>query len=221
MYLTGRILLLTLLLAPLMAWVTSTGFFTVYNPEAAPPGQAFYLFSKLFALYAMFALWYQLITTLVKRLQLSSFVPLFPRWSYDSHRIIGSITLGLSLAHFFLFFVAVTIRKQQIAFDLFIPILDHGYYRTGVSIGLMALAGLTIVPLAAHFRNCWPTQWRWLHRMAYGAFIAGAIHGLMIGSESRTGAFWGVYLFYFGSVVALLFYYLADRLRPQREGVQM
>lgn len=221
MYLTGRILLLMLLLAPLMAWVSSTGFFTVYNPEVAPPGQTFYLFSKLFALYAMFTLWYQLITSLVKRLELSGFMSLLPKWSYDYHRIIGSITLGLSLAHFLLFFVAVTIRKQQIAFDLFIPIFDHGYYRTGVSIGLMALAGLVIVPFAAHLRNFWPSHWRRLHRMAYGVFIAGAIHGLMIGSESRTGVFWGVYLFYFGSVVALLFYYLIDQIRHQREGMRV
>jgi len=136
---------------------------------------------------------------------------LLPPWTINVHRFLGVMTLMMAWAHFLLFFTAVSLRKDAIAYDLLLPELNKGYYFIGVSLGWFALVSLNLVALAGILRNRTGGIWTRIHRLSLAVFLATLVHAQMIGSEAKGGLWMTVQL----PLAALLILALARRLvRP-------
>ena len=93
----------------------------------------------------------------------------------------------------------------QIAADL----VKRPYIIAGFA-GLLMLLPLAITSTDGMVRRLGAQAWRRLHRLAYPAILAGAVHFLMIGKVWTTEA-----LIYLGLVTALLALRLIPRRKPR------
>lgn len=183
----------TLLCIPAVTWLSVTGnpLGDLYNE--LPPGQLLYRFSKLAGLYAVMLLWMQVMYGLLKTLPRVQGI--LPIWSVSLHRGLGLSVLVLALLHFGLFVIAVSLRKQAVAWNLFLPDFSQGFYTSVVSVGWCALLVLLIVAIVGLLRNKLSGPWLKLHRLALLVLWAGMVHGLLIGTDTSTGLWKGVLMF--------------------------
>jgi len=190
-----RFLASGIFILPLLLWLYQTGSPLIYFTDAAPAGQLPYVLSKLFALYALAFIHFQVIAVLLAKLGNR-----FPR---GAHFALGFLILILSASHFLLFVSAASLRQGGIAWSLFT--FDFGdFYHTYLSVGLISLLLLALVVLLGALRSRFRTPiFRVAHRL-YFAVIGGVyLHSLSVGSEVQS--FWGaVYFAMLGFIVVTL-----------------
>lgn len=177
---------------PFVTWLIATNGAWAYLSHTLPAGQAAYVFSKLFGLLAIVLLWLQIMVALAKR---SPALRGFVRLSVTGHALLGCATVATLITHAVLFIIASTLRTHHLALDLLVPNFTHGFYRSFVSFGVIALWISLIVLLAGWRRTRAARPWRWVHRLAFVVFAAGFLHGIVIGSETRFGFMTYVYAF--------------------------
>ncbi len=187
-----------LLLLPTLQWQYSSDAISyLKHPELLPAGQVPYVFSKLFALYAIFFIWFQCIATLLKN-QLARLH--IWRWQLFRHQILAALIISLSALHVGCFFLAVAVRNGEPNWAL-LTVDFSDYYRGAISVGLLALLFLSVGVVFAVFRNQLQRHWRWLHRCVLGAVVLGLIHSWLIGTETRGGINGYVYIAMFVSLI--------------------
>lgn len=180
------VLTLFSLIAPLYIWLQTAGSLQDYWTMQLPPGQVFFIFSKLFALYALQFLWLQFVLALLK-LDKRSSMP------HSVHTVLGSLTVISILTHIGLFITAVAIRAEHFPVALLLPRFTSGFYNTAVSLGLIGIwmiliafvAGMMVRHLTRYMNASRSAVLRWLHRLVYLALLCSVLHGFLIGSETR------------------------------------
>lgn len=176
---------------PLASWYHSIGGLSTYFHYDLPPGQVPYILMKLAGLYLFALLWLQVLLGVLKGDTLSRY--LIPQWSLDNHRWLGIATLILAWSHFLLFFIAVSLRKEDIAYGLLLPQFDKGIYFIAVSLGWFALIGMTFVAFIGHLRRKSAGIWVYAHRLSFVVFGLALIHAQMVGSEAQSDAWFYVH----------------------------
>ncbi|HET9644803.1 MAG TPA: hypothetical protein VFP68_15950 [Burkholderiaceae bacterium] len=184
----------TLLLigAPLQTWLMLGGDMTEYLTFDTLPGQAIYVISKVFALYAVELAWLQCMLGLLRGDLLHKAGMQAKDWR-RLHSAAGYWVLAAVLAHVVLFVVATSMRNRSPAIDLLLP-WGKGVYRTWVAFGAAALWLLVIAVVVRLMGG--PSVVRWkngLHRLALLAIILVGVHSLTVGTESRSGSMLIVY----------------------------
>lgn len=172
-------------LMPLIIWMQSIENLSDYFGYSLPPGQLAYIFSKLMGLYALSLLSLQIVVGLL--------LPKTGRRHF--HQYLGLCSLAALLIHASLFVCAASLRSGHLALHLFLPKLFATYYEFGVSMGVIGFWVILIVVVAGVCRLSGFKSWRWLHYLAFPAFIVIYTHGLLIGSDTRiliTNLFYGV-----------------------------
>jgi DMSO/TMAO reductase YedYZ heme-binding membrane subunit len=187
----SRFAWLIIFLLPLLLW-RSTSDVISYFRYGAPSGQIWYVFSKLFALYAVLMLWYQSLNTLLKETRFSN---LFPRWNFLHHRILGSLTFLTIFLHIACFIIAVSLRKETIAWSLLLPDFSD-FYHTSITIGLFAFLISLVALTAAVLRKHLPVKWKKMHRGMLLVVALGLGHGYLIGTETR----YSIYEWFYGMI---------------------
>lgn len=177
---------------PLGVWLASAGNPLAYFSAAVPPGQTFYVFSKLFGLLAIVMLWFQGMAALAKN---APVLRGFPRLSRRAHVALGVASVTAVVLHVSWFVIASSIRTQHVALDLLLPTFSHGHYRMMVGVGAIAFWLLALALLGGWRRLKGSQGARWLHRLVLGAMCAGFVHGMTVGSETRFGLMTYVYAF--------------------------
>ncbi|ODS24270.1 hypothetical protein AB835_04385 [Candidatus Endobugula sertula] len=168
-----------------------------YFRYGAPTGQIWYVFSKLFGLYAVLLLWYQAVSTLLITTSLTTF---FPQWTFLQHRIVGSLTLLVVMIHIACFVTAVSLRKDTVAWNLLLPDF-RDFYHTAITIGLCSFFVMLVAIGTALLRKRFPAMWKKIHRNMVIVISAGLVHGYLIGTETRYGLY---EIFYCALMVTLL-----------------
>lgn len=173
----------TPLLVVLVAWSQSVDPLPSYFEPEVPRGQVLYLFSKFAGLLGITLLWIQSLYGLLgARLRMSLGIDR----GASFHRTFGALVLITLLLHWALFISGVTARTGHFPWQYVIPSFTHGFYRACVSVGICAFA---LVVLGASFaigRSLLRSAWRWGHWLATAGLAAASVHGLLIGSESRS-----------------------------------
>lgn len=202
------------LMIPVIVWLVATHGPVPYFTHQVPPGQRFYILSKLCALLGLTLLWLQSMTALARfSPALRGFFSL-PRLQ---HVLLGATTLILVGAHVGLFIAASTLRTGHLALPLLLPKFDQGFYASGISIGAIAVWLLLLVAIAGMMRARGHQWARWIHRISFAVFGLGFLHGIFIGSETRFGLMKYVYAFIGLSLAtALLSWILAEVRRGSR-----
>lgn len=206
------------LLIPVLVWLISTHGPIAYFLHEVPPGQRFYILSKLFGLLALTLFWLQCMAALAR------FAPAlrgFLSLSRRRHAYIGSITAVLVLLHVAAFITAATLRTGHLALPLLAPKFDQGFYNSFVSIGVIAFWGLVAVIIAGIMRARGREVWRWVNRLSLVVCALGFRHGIMIGSETRFGLMKYVYAFIGLSLATAVvsWIWMLVRARVRRAGV--
>ncbi len=204
-----RFLVSGIIILPLLLWLYQTGSPLIYLTDHAPAGQLPYVLSKLFALYALAFIHYQVIAVLLAKLG--------NHFSRGVHFAIGSMILFLSLSHFLLFVTAASLRQGGMAWSLFT--FDFGdFYHTYLSVGLISLLLLAIVVLLGALRSRFRgPAFRVAHRL-YFLVIGGVyLHSLSVGSEVQS--VWGLlYFVTLSSIVLTLSMLVLIRSRREMAG---
>lgn len=188
---------------PLATWSLSVGNLGEYFAFQVPPGQLLYLASKLSALAGLVLISVQLA------FGLSGLVtprPANAAAAFPLHRALGITTLLVVLAHALLFVVAASLRNQNVMLGYLWPDFSHGYYRSMVSIGAIALIGVLVTVFAGVLRWQRKRLGQWLHWVSVPTYVLIWIHSLTIGSESRMGLMPYVYGLLALLVATALFY---------------
>lgn len=180
-------------LSPLLVWsLTVPDPWRYLRIEAVPPGQSLYVVAKLMGLFALCLFWLQCVLALARR------APLwmgFPNSDHRLHLRLGVATLVLILLHVGLFVVAASLRTGHVAWDLLFPSVGHGYYRTSVGLGAVALWLCLLAVCAGRRVAKGHARWKPVHMLWPLVFAFVFIHAIAIGTESRYGAMRYVVLF--------------------------
>jgi sulfoxide reductase heme-binding subunit YedZ len=121
-------------------------------------------------------------------------------------RALGMLGFWYVLVHFAVWIgLDMGFYWPQIAGDL----VKRPYVIVGFA-GLLMLLPLAVTSTDGMVRRLGGQAWRRLHRLAYPAILAGAVHFLMIGKVWTTEA-----LIYLGLVILLLALRLIPRRRPR------
>lgn len=177
---------------PLALWNFTTDVVS-YFLYGAPIGQIWYIFSKLFGLYAALLLWYQAVSTLLKNTHYSA---VFPQWTFLRHRVLGSLTFLTIVMHIICFVIAVSLRKESIAWGLLLPDF-RDFYHSAITIGLFGFLVTLVAIAAAMLRGRFPRFWKLVHRGMIIAVSLGLVHGYLIGTETR----YGLYELFYGALI--------------------
>ncbi len=160
----------------------------------APVGQGIFRYSRLFGLLAFCLVVVQLLFTLIAS------VGLFPKRSNrltQLHVIFGGALLAVVFLHVVLFITGSTLRTGSWSWHSLSIDFNSGYYRSAVSIGLLALCGLVFLMASGWIRlrptqkvakgqaQLWPVV---IHRVvSLLVTVAIVYHSFSIGSETRNG----------------------------------
>lgn len=173
-------------LSPLLVWSL-----TVPDPgrylriEGLPPGQPLYVVAKLMGLFALCLFWLQCVLALARRAPL---LHGFPSSDHRLHVRLGLATLVLILLHVGLFVVAASLRTGHVAWDLLLPSVGHGYYRTSIGLGAVALWLCLLAIYAGRRVANGNRRWKPIHMLWPLVFALVFLHAIAIGTESRYGA---------------------------------
>ena len=188
-----------IIVLPILIWLENSAVLHDLRYGAAF-SQLLYALSKLTALYAIIALWLQLVITLNKTTSLKSFLPVR---LYQSHRVLGWLAFGLTSLHITLFVTAVSIRKQTLTINL-LGLDFSDYYHTGISIGAIAfwsmLIGVASIAASYYWLKSRVRNLVLLHRLVILAVILAFVHSYMIGTETRQGFYLYYYHFLFATI---------------------
>lgn len=203
------------LMIPVAVWLIATHGPVPYFTHHVPPGQRFYILSKLCGLLALTLFWLQGMTALARfSPALRGFFSL-PRLQ---HILLGVTTFVLAAAHVGLFITASSLRTQHLALPLLLPKFDQGFYTSFVSLGAIAAWLLVLVIIAGVMRARGQAWARWIHRISFVVFGLGFLHGIVIGSETRFGLMKYVYAFIGLSLAVALISWMLAGLRQGLRG---
>lgn len=180
----------TALIVPAALWASTLGNPLIYLHHDVPPGQALYVISKLFGLLALSLFWFQALAALARGVPQLGFLQL----GRETHRRLGLTLFALALAHACLFFAAASLRSGHLALGLLTLRFDNGFFAFYTTLGLIALL-LFPLGIAAGFLRARFSSLRWLHRVWAVAFVLVFLHGMNIGTETRLGLMFYVYVF--------------------------
>lgn len=184
----GRVVWIIILTLP-WAWWYSTTEVVGYAVYGAPSGQLWYVFSKLFGLYAAVLLWLQVLCGLLKPTPYAAWLPL---WARSRHAILGGLTALIIASHIGSFVTAVSLRKNTVEWPLLLPNFSD-FYHASITVGLTAFFLLLVAITAALLRRRMSHVWRWVHRLMLGVVALGLLHGFLIGTETRDGFYTAFY----------------------------
>jgi hypothetical protein len=179
----AQVLTIILLSIPGVTWISSVGDITAYWQYEVPAGQILYLLSKLAGLYAFVVFWMQLMYGLLgaharERLRVEL--------GNEFHRKLGAIVCVLIVAHVALFISGVTVRTHHFASQYLTVSFSSGYYRSIISLGIIAALLVVVGVAAALVRHVFHRGWKFGHWALLLAFGLAFFHSISIGSESRT-----------------------------------
>ncbi len=180
-----------LLTTPVVLWYDGLSTLTAGLLDDAPPGQTFYVLSKLMGLLAITLAGIQLLVGYT----LSSI-------TQRLHIVLGTGLLVCALSHWLCFSMAGYQRTESFPWHLLQPWTDGAYYHTGILFGALALWMLLVIVLSgvgSLRRYVWAKA---LHRMGVGVFVFALVHAWMIGSEA-TGLWGKVFLMLLTGLVML------------------
>jgi len=189
--------------APVFIWMQSIEDISIYIDYETPPGQVYYVLSKLAGLYAVFLLWLQVVLAVVNG---TPFGARFSFWNVKFHRNLGLVTFGCILLHTALFVIAVSLRKAHFAYEILLPNFSHGFYGYAVTLGVFAIYGLVVVVIAGYLRKRGIKNTKWLHRISVVALILTLTHCLLIGTETRYSLMIAIYTTMVGTLITALYY---------------
>lgn len=207
---TLSLLLLVLLILPGIVWWQSVGNIRIYFEYEMPPGQIYYIFSKLIGMYAIFLLWLQVIMALAKDTAIGTKLTF---WNVRFHRNFGITAFSTLLLHAALFIVAVSIRKDHFAYGLFIPDFNGGFYTLSVTFGLLAFYALILVVITGFIRNATRGKAKWIHRISMLALILTLLHCLLIGTETRHPLMLSIYILMTLTLFAAVYYRITFKVK--------
>ena len=205
------IFFILLLLLSIPAWQWGTDIVLPRNlyEYQLPPGQWYYLLSKLFAQYAYVFLTAQVI--------LGSALAVFNNKSWltvNLHRGIGICTLSTLFLHVGFFAYAVWLRSDHFPSMLFTLRFDQGYYNFFISIGVIAAGLLIIIAILGLARNSIPSYlFHYGHRLAWPAWLGGIWHSFAIGTETKGGIIWSLFYVMGVLLVGLVVIYRVFKMR--------
>jgi predicted ferric reductase len=204
-------------LSPVVAWFASVNDPFAYFRTGLPAGQQMYLIAKLFGLLAFFLFWLQAMLALARR---APILAGFPCSDPRLHKVLGIVSALLILVHVGLFVAAASTRSDRIAWDLLWPDFTHGYYRTHIDLGAVALWMTPLMLFAGWRLSRGRRAWKAVHMMWPVAFVLMFLHAYGIGTESRFGAMRYIVLFVAASLAIALFYRLLRRNRKPADSTQ-
>lgn len=189
------------LMLPVFMWLKYTGNPVDYLGYVLPPGQALYIFAKLCALLGLSVFMVQIILGVARKV---SFLQEYSV-SIRAHQWMGLSALLLISLHVLLFTTATSLRAGHLNWPILLPDFTHGYYRSMVSIGAIALFLLLVSVLCGWFLRQPKTKYRsWLkaaHMLVFLSMILSFIHAFSIGTETRS---WGMIFLLSSMSLALL-----------------
>lgn len=193
---------------PLWLWFNQTGSLAPYFDGSAPPGQWLYVLSKLLGMVALSGMAWQVIIMLMSKMS-----PFPAGWTRVIHPLAGSLILMAALAHFLLFFFAVTARQGSPAWGLLLP-NTKDFYHTHLTFGLVGLWLLCLVVVTGLLRKVgFFNAARSLHKVYWLVIGLIYLHALAVGSESQSMV--GL-LYYLGLGGALILALLITRFLGKR-----
>jgi hypothetical protein len=164
-----------------LVWWISMGHLHQDGRHFAPAGQALFLYAKLTGLAALALLLLQWLYAVWKPL-----LPATWQLSPAGHRYWGGLLALSIMAHVSLFFTAVWLRQQYLPWALLVPDFSQGYYKTGLSLGVLALIGLMVTLYLGIDLALRPgIRVRNWHRRATLLLTPALLHGAMMGSEAE------------------------------------
>ncbi|MBV1874063.1 MAG: hypothetical protein KUG80_04750 [Gammaproteobacteria bacterium] len=200
-----------LLSVPCWLWYQGTGDLSLYFLPSVPSGQWLYVLSKLVGMLALTCIAWQVIVTLLIKLQWLPIDCLDRKWFGTPHRAMGVLIVALMFTHVLLFFSAMSLRQGELAWSLWLPNFSD-FYHTHLSFGLIAMALMCVVAASGRIRSRRNSILaNKFHRLYWVAISLIYFHGLAVGSESQSPA--GL-LFYLGMGVVSLFLAFVFVLRP-------
>jgi len=166
-------------LLPLSVWTNNTDGLQRLFDIHEPPGQSWYLLSRLFGVLALSTACWQFVVGLSRKYP----QPIFKQHAAQRrvHASLGVITFVLFWSHALCFVSAVSIRKSQLAYNLMLPNLVD-YYHTVISIGWLALLVVTIAVLARVLKVKNKHLW---HKIVYAVMPLAIVHSILVGSDTR------------------------------------
>lgn len=190
-----ELLALVIVAAAVATWMNSVLTFDS-GRWSEPPGQGFYLLSKLFGLLAVAAIWWQVLAAILNH-------PTISPERLRGHRSMGAVLMLTALLHYGFFVSAVYLRNETFPYELLYPVFDN-YFKVSLSAGWFAFISLILTFAVALFRKRLGSVWRLAHRLAYLAVILGVLHGFMIGTETGYGLFAYIYYLLIATIVVAL-----------------
>jgi predicted ferric reductase len=175
-----------IVLSPVLVWLA-----TVPDPmrylrvEGLPAGQSLYVIAKLMGLLAICLFWLQCVLALARHAPVFAGMPSSDR---RLHVRLGLVTLTLILLHVGLFVTAASLRTGHVAWDLLLPSVGYGYYRTSVGLGAVALWTCLVAIFAGRRVTRGQRNWKPIHMLWPLVFGLVFVHAINIGTESRYGA---------------------------------
>lgn len=127
----------------------------------------------------------------------------------DIHRQASLASLVMIFVH-----VIVLLLDGYIGYTwqtLFIPSASGPYAPVAVGFGQVALPIAVLVTVTAEWRSKIGKAWRWIHVGAFFVYVAGALHAIMSGSDTRIPWIAAMYVLTISSVVFLTVYRIVYR----------
>lgn len=206
-----KIILIILFLIPTVVWLNNTGNPLLYLTKHVPIGQGFYVWSKLFGLYAVILFWLQATIGLLKNTKYQ------PQWiSPAIHKWLGITLLLIIIFHVSSFITATTLRSGHLTSHLLLPNTED-YYHARITLGLLSFS-LVVVTLLARKITTKNIRIN-LHRLSLPAFYLSAWHSLAIGTESREPILIILYVFMLSSISSLIAIKIMSYLTTRRKVV--
>jgi len=205
--------MLLMAVVPALIWLQSTGDISIYFEYETPPGQVYYVLSKLTGMYAVFLLWLQVVFALAKKTRMGEKLPL---QSINFHRNLGILSFSTLVLHIALFVTAVSIRKAYFAYELLLPDISHGFYAFAMTLGVFAFYGLILVVIAGYIRRRGVQSAKWFHRVSVVALYLTLVHCLLIGTETRYLIMMAIYIFMICTLTVTLYLYFMGTKAAKR-----
>ena len=120
------------------------------------------------------------------------------------HAVIGGIVVFLSALHVLFFFLAVSVRSGSLSWSIFIPDFGSGYYKSVVSLGMVAFLFMLLVGFSGVLRlkNRRMIVYKFLHGLGYLSYFFMFVHGFLIGSDVG----FSVFSFFYVLVAVFVFW---------------
>ncbi|MFT7646194.1 MAG: putative ferric reductase [Candidatus Poriferisodalaceae bacterium] len=133
-----------------------------------------------------------------------------PKWLLDLHRFLGGLTVIFTLIH-----MAALMLDSFVSFsiaDVLVPFASS-WQPGAVAWGVVAFWLLIAVQGSSMLMNRMPRKvWKWIHMSSYALLWAGAVHGIVAGTDASNP----VFLAFVGGGTGLITFLAAFRVLNPR-----